>query len=397
MLPLLTRFYYECMLPEILDSCHNRHMPIRNPNYITEAIQAKNACTKRNSPSRDISTDESAEQQSPITAVAVSTLERQDNDCIIISHSKHNFTDEDVKKFKTTLDDTIIALSLLEQNILPMHSKLNDESLNAFLRVVRETSPFETQSVQYLEFPKLIDASNSDKSIQIIGGNCTDHWRCIFFDGSKLHVYDSIPRCTYKKLAEQEKHYIRLRFPQVSVGDIIFEKVQTQPDSTCCGFWRNILQYKNSVIETCRYLWNSHMSIVHSMLSSQSNVKQRKVVLKLLAAIVSLDGNLEKINREETKKDYVIKRLCLAAKGSTDKECAKRVMEKLMSNHVGTFYSWQEVLEKNSFKNTIMMETVRLAIKKLRHDVNMVTTEDSIKDWLKSRKFVKNNAVANIE
>jgi len=27
MLPFLTRFYYECMLPEILDSRHNRHMP----------------------------------------------------------------------------------------------------------------------------------------------------------------------------------------------------------------------------------------------------------------------------------------------------------------------------------------------------------------------------------
>ncbi|KMQ86118.1 hypothetical protein RF55_14999 [Lasius niger] len=37
MLPFLTRFYYECMLPEILDSRHNRHLPIRNPQYITEA------------------------------------------------------------------------------------------------------------------------------------------------------------------------------------------------------------------------------------------------------------------------------------------------------------------------------------------------------------------------
>jgi len=37
MLPFLTRFYYDCMLPEILDSRHNRHMPIRNPSYIIEA------------------------------------------------------------------------------------------------------------------------------------------------------------------------------------------------------------------------------------------------------------------------------------------------------------------------------------------------------------------------
>jgi hypothetical protein len=37
MLPFLTRFYYECMLPEILDSRYNRHMPIRNPKYIIDA------------------------------------------------------------------------------------------------------------------------------------------------------------------------------------------------------------------------------------------------------------------------------------------------------------------------------------------------------------------------
>ncbi|EZA52507.1 hypothetical protein X777_08589 [Ooceraea biroi] len=47
MLPLLTRFYYKCMLPEILDSRHNRQMPIRNPEYIIEAMQAKDARIKK--------------------------------------------------------------------------------------------------------------------------------------------------------------------------------------------------------------------------------------------------------------------------------------------------------------------------------------------------------------
>jgi len=37
MLPLLKRFYHNCMLPEILDSRHNRHMPIRNPQYVIDA------------------------------------------------------------------------------------------------------------------------------------------------------------------------------------------------------------------------------------------------------------------------------------------------------------------------------------------------------------------------
>lgn len=37
MLAFLTRFYFECMLPEILDSWHNRHMPIKDPKYFVEA------------------------------------------------------------------------------------------------------------------------------------------------------------------------------------------------------------------------------------------------------------------------------------------------------------------------------------------------------------------------
>lgn len=53
-------------------------------------------------------------------------------------------------------------------------------------------------------------------------------------------------------------------------------------------------QYRNIAIEACRHLLNSYMSIVHSMLSVQSNAKQRKVVLKLLAATASLDSSLSR-------------------------------------------------------------------------------------------------------
>ncbi|KYQ54426.1 Nucleolar pre-ribosomal-associated protein 1 [Trachymyrmex zeteki] len=53
-------------------------------------------------------------------------------------------------------------------------------------------------------------------------------------------------------------------------------------------------QYRNSAIESCRHLLNSHMSIVYSMLGIQSNAKQRKVILKLLAAIASLDSSLSR-------------------------------------------------------------------------------------------------------
>lgn len=64
---------------------------------------------------------------------------------------------------------------------------------------------------------------------------------------------------------------------------------------TCLSAYRNLIkypQYQNSAVEACRHLLNSYMSIIHSMLSIQSNIKQRKVVLKLLTVIVSLNNNL---------------------------------------------------------------------------------------------------------
>lgn len=61
-----------------------------------------------------------------------------------------------------------------------------------------------------------------------------------------------------------------------------------------CRILAEYPQYQDSTVEACRYLLNSHMSIVYSMLSLQSNVKQRKIILKVLTAIVSLDNSLSR-------------------------------------------------------------------------------------------------------
>lgn len=53
-------------------------------------------------------------------------------------------------------------------------------------------------------------------------------------------------------------------------------------------------QYQSNAKEACRHLINSNLSIIHSMLSIQSNAKQQKIILQLLAAIVSLDSNLSR-------------------------------------------------------------------------------------------------------
>ncbi|XP_076278899.1 nucleolar pre-ribosomal-associated protein 1 isoform X2 [Lasioglossum baleicum] len=51
-------------------------------------------------------------------------------------------------------------------------------------------------------------------------------------------------------------------------------------------------QYQSSAEGACRHLINSHLPLVHSMLSFQSNAKQRKIILQLLAAVVSLGRSL---------------------------------------------------------------------------------------------------------
>jgi len=255
MLPFLIRFYNECILPEILDSRHNRHMPIRNPRYIKEAkeeaakkiknkkkyqlIENENVFINKNETFLDILPTDAA-----ISPVMIAQDAEQDDDCMYINTIyKQDVTEEDKTRTKINLDETIPPIDNIRKNVLS-DSLLSDESIDSFLRVVRKTTLFETQSVQYQEcHPDYIDASQNDKSLQIIGGlsqwtkEGIEHWRCIVYDGIKLHVYDSIPGCTYNNLVAKEKRYIHRRYPKIRQSDIIFEKVDTQPDARSCGIY----------------------------------------------------------------------------------------------------------------------------------------------------------------
>lgn len=70
--PYLSRFYENCLLPEIIDSRHNRNMPIREPGYILEARRLRNEASKATNDKRKIretrkSTAREAETQSQQT------------------------------------------------------------------------------------------------------------------------------------------------------------------------------------------------------------------------------------------------------------------------------------------------------------------------------------------
>jgi len=229
MLPFLKRFYDECMLPEILDSRYLRHMKIRNPRYIVEAKEkaAKKLENRQNTVDKDNVIDDEEETcksgilltKTETTTADIAQEIEQDDDCIYMSTiCKQYESEEDKARRKLNLDEINIKISSVRENVLS-NNELHDESLDKFLCVIRETTRYETQSVQY-QGCCTIEASQNDKSLQIIGGNDwnaqgINHWRCIFFDGTKLHVYDSISGCTYDKLSIKEKNYIHLRYPKI--------------------------------------------------------------------------------------------------------------------------------------------------------------------------------------
>jgi len=145
------------------------------------------------------------------TNATVPTAVIEPDDCIIVDQvTGHISTADEIASRIRVLDGREISLSSVKENVLSKNSKLNDDLLDLFLRIVAKTSYFETQSViiHYIEYLQLVRASYN-KSVQIIGDNCTDHWRCIYFDRIKMYVYDSLSDCTYDKMALKEKEYIR--------------------------------------------------------------------------------------------------------------------------------------------------------------------------------------------
>jgi len=115
----LLRFYYECMLPEILDSRHNRHMPIRNPKYIIEAkeeaakksnIRAKNIRKKALENENVIKEKKIKYDFSSMEATNTVVLNtKQNDDCVIISYTskRQNITDKQMTNLKKYLDEDI--------------------------------------------------------------------------------------------------------------------------------------------------------------------------------------------------------------------------------------------------------------------------------------------------
>ncbi|XP_014481768.1 PREDICTED: uncharacterized protein LOC106748083 [Dinoponera quadriceps] len=161
------------------------------------------------------------------------------------------------------------------------------------------------------------ERSTAEKNIISEEGNTKDSICSAMqgkFDGKYFRKLLSTPNCLYalkkfvtisnaNKEVDLAAEYLHANGSVLEILKLLDSSDRKNIDITTVFSAINILlmkilteypDHQNNAVESCRHLLNAHMSIIHSMLSMQSNAKQRKVMLKLLAAIVSLGSNLSR-------------------------------------------------------------------------------------------------------
>lgn len=112
--------------------------------------------------------------------------------------------------------------------------------MESLLEIIQQNNPeIETQTSLWLSYPGFIEPYCNEKHtknvIHILGGSTYAHWRCYFYDRANLYIYDSLGCKLYENLEEEEKDFISLRFPFLSIKNILFPNVTKQPDTYSCG------------------------------------------------------------------------------------------------------------------------------------------------------------------
>ena len=171
--PLLSQFYKECLVPEIVDPRHSRSMPIRDPQYILEAqeqVKCKRALALEQKEMRDETVHKQKRKMNPVTSerpdLTCDTQERfqvvsqelphskLDDICSIISgvqppnmawariemNEKMDVSEQDKEVLEVARRD--ISVEEVIADILPLTSLLNDISIDLFQLVVEENSIF---------------------------------------------------------------------------------------------------------------------------------------------------------------------------------------------------------------------------------------------------------------
>lgn len=128
-----------------------------------------------------------------------------------------------------------ISVSEVVVDILPPTNLLNDTSIDLFQTIVHENTDFCFHPTSYFAYHTFVKPYRSDKDMHVIGGNINRHWCCVYYDGTWAMIYDSLNKCDYVLLHEEEKRYLRRRYPHVEHKDIVLQPVTPQPDHYTCG------------------------------------------------------------------------------------------------------------------------------------------------------------------
>ena len=264
--PKLVRFYLNCMLPELVDGRHLRHLEIREPYYIFNAKKlkessrpVKNQQIEESVESEKIEVDEEvsdigedekieicaekeicAKREKRSSFRLKNTIEDSNSIKVKLENGNNVFFTQISNAVNTRGSLAAIAFGDIEKSIQLVKTPgawLDDAALDTFLEILRRNSTYDILSVLSVELPHCVGKVKNDKDIQILGGNCIQHWRCYFYSGNQLVIFDSLYQPCYNSLSEQEKVFIQLRYPELSTRHIKSVTVQKQPDGASCGVY----------------------------------------------------------------------------------------------------------------------------------------------------------------
>ena len=129
-------------------------------------------------------------------------------------------------------------LETVKKRVTTPNEWLDDRDLDTFLEVLRNNSTLDILTVLSLVLTTFFEEVQNETDVQIIGGNLTQHWRCYYYNDRQLLIFESLfADLTYDQLSNEEKLFIKVRYPKLSPKDVKSELVVKQPDCSSCGIY----------------------------------------------------------------------------------------------------------------------------------------------------------------
>lgn len=198
---------------------------------------------RKNTENTDTSNVSSAEKRVKLRCIERKTevvhddsvTSHQECDRIEISDSEDTLNIDSIATTYQQIVDNILNFETTFDSSVPIYRRpwVNDLSLDALMDVIKKTTEFTDHLVHYSIFLETRKpCPDGVKIIQILGGN--NHWRCLYYNKSKVHIYDSITRYPF---STREIMYLKRKFPKMKQSEYIYGKVEQQQGSSACGLF----------------------------------------------------------------------------------------------------------------------------------------------------------------